>query len=122
MDKVTAYFLATVDAVGDFIFNVRNNQLYSWFGHGAVTALVPAAVILIFGLPAWSFVLLTGILVGMYHYREHADFLLYEAKGELDTQAPLHYITPRVDRAGDLVGPYSVFAGALIAELLRLLS
>ena len=111
-----------MDSIKRFIRRCTDDQRYTWVAHGLIAAVVPLIVVLAFGMPSWYYVVFVGLFVGFYQWREEADWALHAAKGDLDLALPPHYITPRIDKVGDLVGPYFVFIGALIAHVLAFVS
>ena len=93
------------------------DQRATWAAHGIITAAVPAVITAAFGWPAYAYVILVALTALFYQWREGHDWVLHEAKGDLDTPN-YQGITPRMDKAGDLIGPYSVLMGAMVTYIL----
>lgn len=89
-------------------------QPQTWVGHALVSwlaAIIPAAI---FGAP-----LVIGafpILV-FYLVREYRDEAEHKIKGDWRTPETESTVTPLADKAGDTLGPATVFVTCLTADI-----
>lgn len=98
-------------------FAMRHPDI-SWWSHAAVTvwsSLMAAAIVRAFLPVGWAHGAFAGgvLLIGGYYYgrKEARDTHKYQATGTYDAaQQPF---TARMDRTGDLVGPWTAVATVL---------
>ena len=96
-------------------------QITTWYQHAFIAAAAPIVVVLVVG--TYNAALPTALVVGLFFWvREYLDEKAHRAAGDWETPEPGTGITPRADREGDMLGPWTVLLCYLLLELLRMVS
>lgn len=88
-------------------------QPQTWVGHALVAwlaALVPALVL------GWPLTVGAFAALVFYLVREHRDARAHRAAGDWRTPEAESTVTPLADKAGDSLGPATVFVMAVTAD------
>lgn len=93
----------------------------TWVGHSLVTVLVGLVFRVLVPSFGGAFALGTACAATVFFFREDRDKARHLGAGDYDEDQNEQGVTSRVDRTGDLTGPMSVAAGAVVQYLTTLI-